>query len=77
MFHVSCICTRAELDLCSFQFASIDRVNKGGVNARRWPGAVAMRAINSSAAPAFRQRLTGVSCRFWSVIHHQQHVHVL
>ena len=62
MFHVSCICTYAELDLYSFQYARIDRVNKERVNARRWPGAIAVMAINYSAAPAFRQRWTGVPC---------------
>ena len=55
MFHVSCICTWAELDFYSFQYACTDRVSKGRVDARRWPGAVAVMAINSSAAPAFRQ----------------------
>ena len=59
MFHVSCICTWDEQDFYSFQYARIDRVNKGRVNARRWPGADAVVAINSSAAPAFRQRWTG------------------
>ena len=68
MFHVSCICTSAELDFYSFQYARIDRVNKGWENARRWPGAVAVMAINSSSAPAFRQRWTGVPCWLWSVL---------
>ena len=62
MFHVSCICTSAKLDFYSFQYARIDRVNKGGVNARRWRGAIAVMAINSNAAPVFRQRWTGVPC---------------
>ena len=62
MFHVSFICTSAELDFYSFQYARIDRVNTGRVNARRWPGTVAVMAINSNAAPAFRQRWTGVPC---------------
>ena len=62
MFHVSFICTQAELDFYSFQYARIDRVDKGRVNARRWPEADAVMAINSSAAPLFRQRWTGVPC---------------
>ena len=45
-----------KLDFYLFQYARIDMVNKGRVNARRWPGAVAVMAINSSPAPAFRQR---------------------
>ena len=39
MFYVSSICTRIELDFQSFQNARIDRMNKGRVNVRRWPGA--------------------------------------
>ena len=56
MFHVSCICTLAELDN-SFQYVRNDRVNKGRVNARRWQSAGAVMAINSSPVPAFRQRV--------------------
>ena len=56
MFHVSCICTWADLDFYSFQYARTERVNKGRMITRRWPGAGAVVAINSSAAPAFRQR---------------------
>ena len=62
MFHASCICTWAELDFYSFQYARIDRVNKGRINARRWPRTVAGMSINYSAAPAFRQRWTAVPC---------------
>ena len=62
MFHVFCICTYAELDFYSFQYARIDMVTKERVNDRRWLGAVAAMAINSSSAPAFRQRWTGVPC---------------
>ena len=62
MFHVFRNCTCAELDFYSFQYARIDRVNNGRVNDRRWPGAVAVMAINSSAAPAFKQRWTGFPC---------------
>ena len=67
MFHVFCIFTWAELDFYLFQYARINRVNKGQVNARRCPVADAVMAINSSAAPVFRQRWTGVPCWLWSV----------
>ena len=57
MFHVSYICTWAELDFYSFQYARIDRVNKERVNARRWPGAIAVMVLylhSGSICPTFR-----------------------